>query len=102
MVQLTGGIEADLSNTGTPNWTQELAALWPQLATQFWSYPLSNIPHPDSIVVTVNGFAIPAVGSNGLTNWTYDSRYNAVHFVQNTAPEAGDEVVVSYSLGCGQ
>jgi hypothetical protein len=31
MVQLTGGVEADLANTGTPVWTDELNGFWTKI-----------------------------------------------------------------------
>ena len=96
MVQLTGGVEADLGNTGTPNWTDELNALWPQLATQLLEYPLSGTPvtTPMTITVTDNGVPIPQL-QNGFPQWTYDPKNNAVQFDPLAFPQPGDMVQVN-------
>ena len=101
MVQLTGGVEADLSNTGTPNWTDELNALWPQLATQLLEYPLSGTPvtTPMTITVTDNGVPIPQL-QNGFPQWTYDTKNNAVQFDPLAFPQPGDAVQITYTIAC--
>jgi hypothetical protein len=101
MVQLTGGVEADLSNTGTPNWTDELNALWPQIATQLLEYPLSGTPvtTPMTITVTDNGVTIPQL-QNGFPQWTYDPKNNAVQFDPLAFPQPGDMVQISYTIAC--
>ena len=101
MVQLTGGVEADLSNTGSPSWRDELAALWPQLEWEgLLSYPLSAIPVPSTLQVAVNGIVVPAT-EGGTTNWSYDARTNSVHFEHSAFPAPGDAVQISYSVACG-
>jgi hypothetical protein len=100
MVQLTGGIEADLSNTGSPNWEEELAALWPQLSVELLAYPLSGTPEPTSIRIADNGITLPAIGQGGETNWTYQAYDNAVHFVPASAPQSGDLLQIFYTAGC--
>jgi len=101
MTQLTGGVEADLSNTGTPNWTDELNALWPQVATLLLEYPLSGTPvtNPMSIEVIVNGLRIPQL-SNGFPQWTYDAKNNAVQFDPLAFPQTGDAVQITYTIAC--
>jgi hypothetical protein len=99
MVQLTGGVEADLINTGSPSWRDQLAALWPQLEVQMFSYALSATPVPGTIQVADNGVVVPAT-QGGITNWTYDAGSNAVQFNRSVLPAAGDAVQISYTVAC--
>jgi hypothetical protein len=95
MVQLTGGVEADLANTGTPVWTDELNGFWTTIGDRLIEYPLSGTPVPSSIAVSDNGTQIPS------TSWTYDPANNGIRFAATASPPAGDQLVVSYTLACG-
>jgi hypothetical protein len=100
MAQVTGGVEADLADTGTPSWTDELNGLWPIVGAQLLDYPLSGTPVSNSIVVTDNGVVIPALAPAGTPNWTYDATANAVRFDPSVFPPAGDAIQISYALSC--
>jgi len=95
MVQLTGGVEADLGNIGTPAWIDELNGLWTKIGDRLIEYPLSGTPVPSSISVSDNGTPIPS------TSWTYDSTNNGIRFTATATPPAGDQIVVNYTLTCG-
>jgi hypothetical protein len=101
MVQLTGGVEADLENTGTPGWPEELAWFWQQVSLQWLEYPLSGTPvtAPLTITVSENGVPVPQM-QNGIPQWTYDAQTNAVAFLSTAAPQPGDAVDISYTLTC--
>jgi hypothetical protein len=101
MARVTGGVEADFLDTGTPSWTDELAALWPKLGPQLLNYALSATPLTSTLSVTDNGVAVPTIAADGTINWTYDATANAIRFAPSARPASGDAIQVSYTLACG-
>jgi hypothetical protein len=92
LVQMTGGVESDMS---TNTWITDLVGLWTAATGLGQSiFPLNGQPVATSVVVTVDGVAVPAA------NWTYNAVSNAIDFVPATAPTAGQTVSVTYTVAC--
>jgi hypothetical protein len=64
------------------------------------SFRLSTLPLPVTLMVTVDGAAVPPTTSVGATNWAYSSATNAVVFEGGAIPAIGAAVSVSYSVDC--
>jgi hypothetical protein len=60
-------------------------------------YYLSRPANPDTIVVTVNGIAVPEDPVNG---YTYDPGTNAITFGSGAVPPLGATVEITYTVGC--
>jgi riboflavin synthase alpha subunit len=97
MAVLTGGVQADRSNT---DWPDELGALWPKLDQQLLTYPLSAPPVESGLQVTVNGVVLPATSTAG-TNWTFDATSNSLRFDPLARPQSGDAIEITYTIACG-
>ena len=93
MVAATNGLALNLADT---NWTQAFLALWPAINTANLRYYLSSTPPAggNGMAVTINGAAAPSAG------WSYDGSVNAVIFAPGSAPQNGDQVKVTYPIGC--
>jgi len=112
MVGQSGGIIADVSCTAAtpcavgpdqsaPDWVSALTSLWSSLTAIGQSiFPLNGAPVASSIVVTVNGVAVPATGGSGAAQWTYNNVTNAVDFAPAAQPTAGQTVTVTYTTAC--
>lgn len=61
------------------------------------SFVLQAVPNPMTIVVRVDGAAVP---SGGGTNWTFDPGTNAVVFSAAATPALGLSVEVDYTIAC--
>jgi hypothetical protein len=92
LVQMSGGVESDL-NTNT--WITDLIGLWTAATGLGQSiFPLNGQPVASTVVVNVNGVAVPAA------QWTYNPVNNAIDFVSGSAPGAGQTVTVTYTTAC--
>ncbi len=84
-------------NTEDSSWLhQDTSSLWPTITSANLRYYLSSTPPAGAgrMVVTINGTAVPAAG------WTYDGSVNAVIFAAGNAQQNGDQVDVTYPIGC--
>jgi hypothetical protein len=99
LVQLTNGVLANLDDTESPNWMDELNSLWPQdyQSSTMFEYPLSKIPVRGTIHVLDDDLEIPET-QNGSLQWSYDDMNNAVLFAPPAFPFAGDSVQISYTV----
>ena len=61
------------------------------------SFHLTRLPDAGTIVVTVNGGAVPIGGADG---WSYDGAGNNVVFGENAVPRPGEEIAIAYSARC--
>ena len=97
LVSLTGGLIVD---TTVSSWATTLNALWASTTAAAFRYPLKGQPVASSVTVTLDGTPYPATGPHGNPQWSYDATTNAVVFVPLAAPQAGDTVLVSYTVAC--
>ncbi len=93
LVAATNGLALNLED---PSWTQAFLSVWPAVVSANLRYHLSSTPPagPSGMKVTINGATVSSTG------WTYDRSVNAVIFAASSAPQHGDQVKVTYPLGC--
>ena len=60
------------------------------------SFPLSEVPNPESSISVNVGSSVISQGIN--SGWTYNSNTNMITFHGNSIPEVGQDVIVTYSL----
>jgi hypothetical protein len=86
----TGGVFGSICN---PTFEQTLDQIAEALKTLRKIFPLSLMPAPTSISVTVNGAAIAQDPVNG---WTYQANINSIIFAGNYVPPPGSTIVIEY------
>jgi hypothetical protein len=84
----TGGLFLSICATDFGTYLEKLAE---GSAADLTSFELTDFPVPETIVVTVNGFAVN-------TGWEYDSVTNTIDFEVDTTPEGGSTIEVEYAL----
>jgi hypothetical protein len=95
LVDLTGGMKKSLCG----NFAQDLTSIADYLLTLATQFYLSRIPKPETIVVTVNGTAVPNRNTNPAGNggWDYDSVTNSIKFYGSAyIPPSGAVMSVNY------
>ncbi len=50
--------------------------------------------------VAVNGATVPQSAGSSGANWTYDPTSNSLSFTSNDPPALGDQIEISYPIGC--
>ncbi len=96
-MDLTGQFNGVIQPVCAPDWNAILEGLSQTLFGGKSRFDLSRVPSEPTIVVTVDGVAIPRAGAGGVVNWTYDSVQNQVVF---TNPIMGQDVSITYQVGC--
>ena len=97
MVKQNKGIKEEIC---TQKWDTELQGLG-QTAFGFRTTFFHNAV-PDvgqGITVTLDGVNVPPT-SGATTNWTYDSATNAIVFDPSKAPGPGQNLTITYYVGC--
>ena len=84
----TGGLFLSICAT---DWGAHLEALAEGSAADLSSFPLTDNPVPETIIVKINGITT-------TVGWTYNSSINAVDFDQDYIPEGGSTIEVDYAV----
>ncbi|MEC7987628.1 MAG: choice-of-anchor D domain-containing protein [Myxococcota bacterium] len=90
----TGGLFLSLCAT---DWGAHLEALAEGSAADLSSFPLTDYPVPETIVVKINGITT-------TVGWEYNSSINSVDFDTDYIPEGGSTIDVDYAVygNCSQ
>lgn len=94
MTQQTGGV---FFNICLFDWQPVLQRLGLETFQPLDEWDLSQAADPSTIVVTVDGVAVPRDSNNG---WNYNPAGNSVHFNGNAVPPPAAQIVVDYSGLC--
>lgn len=89
------GISVDICNDDFSAALQLISDAVAALATGF---PLTHVPIPGTIQVTVDGMTIPG----GATGWSYNPASNEVVFAPDVVPPECADVSIRYALAPGQ
>ena len=93
----TGGVFQSIC---TADWSRSLE----DLSTAAFGFKsrffLTNQPVISTIVVYIDGVAIPGTTMQGTVNWTYDFATNSINFSPFSTPEPGATVRVEYTAEC--
>ncbi len=100
LAQTTGGVVASICE---PSYDAALAALGARAFGPTLRYPLSGLPIPGTLALTLDGAPCPAMQPDGSAAWTYDQALNIIALDAEAPclPQPGQTLVVSYQLACG-
>jgi hypothetical protein len=85
MAEATGGLQLDICDV---SWVDQVDELALASLTALRSYPLTQVPDPDSIEVLADGVA--------ATGWSWESEANVIVF--ETPLIEGEDIVVRYGV----
>lgn len=91
--QLNGQFESICTNS----WSTMLANMGLDVFALREAWSLSRLADGGTVVVRVDGQAVPQDGSNG---WTYDPASNSVDFHGGAVPDPGSRIEVQYGALC--
>ena len=101
MISATNGFAL---NTSDSQWATALTSVWTSAIEAHTYYPLVGTPSEgdNGIVVTRNGQNIPQYEGSGTNNpnWTFQATINSIVFTANDPPQVGDQISVTYPIGC--
>lgn len=89
LAELTGGVKGSLCG----NFGETLEIISDSIIQANAVFPLSRIPIPETIAVTVNGEIIMQDSKNG---WSYDEESNSIIFHGSKIPAAGSLIDVDF------
>jgi len=92
VINATGGLISEVSG----DYEQQLQEIAMVAAGLSVSFPLSEVPNPESSISVNVGSSVISQGIN--SGWTYNSNTNMITFHGNSIPEVGQDVIVTYSL----
>jgi len=92
MARASGGVVGSICSLSFETTLIEIAEALNTLRTIF---PLSLVPDPSTITVTVNGTRI---GNNANSGWTYVEDLNAIEFLGAYVPPPNAAVNIQYAI----